>query len=605
MRSLIGTVLILLALLLGGCAARVQSFAFALPGNRTVDLREKPRLPREKQDLFAAGSAKSAVYTLDSAYTVSAQGQGFFLRYRGNYPGAELMIRDGHGDPLARSVLPMQPSFASVTVHVPLAAGSVIGGFQLISAPEGTGDAGGGSAASATGIRILGAGAGNTGPAFQSDQGVGVATDSGASDSLTMDLQSGVVLQRDGNRISLGFDQATLERTGVDPGRIALVMRYRYSPPAGSDTQVSGPGKARLQLTAGRGAGKQESSYLLLLRPGRHEEFFYASVLGFPPASISVQPESAGLAILRAELLPGPAPAAGRAAGIEEGKVPSPIPADIGTILRYPQKLWRQPNFELFAWNLFPQVLIMDTRSYAVQADFFRRLSFFEEKRGYRGKVLSDRELDGMHGWNGHNYNGDGLAPFFNDATKRNIRLTPQEELLRRIALAYGLIKQGPAGYLPGEGGILSVSQESAKTDGLLPHLLTHESLHGAYYMTPRFRDAVHAYWNGMTEEERSFWKLLFGYLSYDPTFSYLVVNEFQAYLLQQPLADVRWYFRKLQASRLESAYPSRKNEIEQFLSRYPDTFRRAATALGDALTRYTGLLPGDTRDLLPVDSAK
>ncbi len=603
MKSLFGIGLVLLTLLLGGCAAKVQSFAFTLPNRHTLTLSEKPRLPKERRDLFAPGSGKGPVYTLGSAYTVSAKGQGFYLRYRGNYPGAAVMVLDAHGDPLRRAALPMQPGFSSLTVHVPLADGTVIGGFQLISTSGVS--AADSSEAAATGLRIIGAGIDDVGPAFRSEQGIGVATETGgggASAALSVELQSGVRLSRDGKRIGLEFDQTALERTGVALDRVALVLRYRYTQADGSGP---GYGRAEVRLTAGN--GQRQKSYLLMLRPGEHEEFFYASVLGFAPASVTVQPESAGLAILRAELLAGPAPGSANAAVTAgtEMSVPSPVPADIGTILHYPQKLWRQPDFELFAWNLFPQVLIMDTRSYAVQAAFFRRLSFFEEKRGYRGTVLSDRELDGMHGWNGHNYNGDGLAPFFNDARKRDIRLTPQEELLRRIALAYGLIKQGVDGYLPGEGGILSVSEESAKTDGLLSHLLIHESLHGAYYMTPKYRDAVHAYWNGMTDDERSFWKLLFGYLSYDPTFSYLVVNEFQAYLLQQPLSDVSWYFRTLQVSRLEAAYPARKAEIEQFLARYPDTFRRAASAVGAALTRYTGLLPGDTRDLLPADTGK
>ncbi|WP_455382857.1 hypothetical protein [Salinispira pacifica] len=598
MKKLVVAGLVPAVLLLAGCAAKVQSFTFTGPDNSVIALSEKPGLPREKQGLLAPGAEKGPVYRLSHPVTVAGSGIGFQLRYRGYYPGAAVMVFDGKGDPVDRAALPQSTALSSIELHLPLAAGTVVAGFQLLGPP-----ASDGAAANTTGIQVLAAGIGSVGSAFSAPTGVGIATNAGSSPTEpSADMVSGVSFSRNGKAVSISIAHSLYGRLGLSPGRVALVLRYRYSP--SSETAI--PGLARVEISSGDPAQKDQSvRYELRLRPGEKEEFFYSAMLGFTPATVTVEPESSGFSLTRVDLLPGPEKGGGTSADLGSESVPSPIPADIDTILRYPEQLWRNRDFELFAWNLFPKVLIMDTRSYAVQADFFRRLSFFEEKRGYRGRVLTDSELGSMHGWNGHNYNGDGLAPFFNEAESRGVKLTSQEELLRRIALAYGLIKKGPDGYVAGEGGILSFSQESPSSNGLRSHLLTHESLHGAYYMTPEYRQAVKSYWDGMSQDERSFWKLLFGYLSYDPGFPYLMVNEFQAYLLQQPLADVRWYFRSLQVSRLLAAYPDRKPAIEDFLARYPDTFRRAASALGSALTRYTGLQPGDTRDLVPLSSGR
>ena len=51
-------------------------------------------------------------------------------------------------------------------------------------------------------------------------------------------------------------------------------------------------------------------------------------------------------------------------------------------------------------------MLIFDTASYAVQARFFRRLAFYVEKQGYRGRLLTDAELGSRRGYNAHDYIG-------------------------------------------------------------------------------------------------------------------------------------------------------------------------------------------------------
>jgi len=60
----------------------------------------------------------------------------------------------------------------------------------------------------------------------------------------------------------------------------------------------------------------------------------------------------------------------------------APIPADPGKILSYPQASWRDKRYEVFRWDVFPQILIFDTANYDVQDQLFKRLAFFVEKAG-------------------------------------------------------------------------------------------------------------------------------------------------------------------------------------------------------------------------------
>jgi hypothetical protein len=281
--------------------------------------------------------------------------------------------------------------------------------------------------------------------------------------------------------------------------------------------------------------------------------------------------------------------------------VAAPIPADLATILSgYPRSAWRREDFEVFSWAAYPRLLIFDTADYATQARLFRRLAFFVEKRGFRGRLLSNAELASRHGWNAHNYRPEGLAPFFTEAERQGFALNAEEQLLRDILLANGIIRRVDGGYAPGEGGILSISQASYPL--LRELLITHEAFHGIFYEEEAFRDGVREVWDGLSDAERSYWRGLLGYMTYDPADEYLMVNEFQAYLLQQPLDRARGYLRGVLAPRYARARPNRRAEIERFLSAYPDTFLRSARAVEQVLRRLTPLEAGDVLLLLPAD---
>jgi len=88
--------------------------------------------------------------------------------------------------------------------------------------------------------------------------------------------------------------------------------------------------------------------------------------------------------------------------------------------------------------------------------------------------------------------------------------------------------------------------------------------------------------------------------MQYDVTDPGLVVNEFQAYLLQQPVAAADDYFRKTVASRLTGRYPDRKEWLEDLFRRHPAMFTAPARILSDHLQAAAGFRGGDVFTLRP-----
>jgi hypothetical protein len=222
----------------------------------------------------------------------------------------------------------------------------------------------------------------------------------------------------------------------------------------------------------------------------------------------------------------------------------------------------------------------------------FRRLSFFIEKRGYRGDLAGIGELDDRHGWNAHNYRPEGLAAFFNAVADHRTGLTAQERELLSVVTEAGTITQRNGRWMPGEGGVLSISQES--NTALRNLLITHEAMHGVFYSDPEFRDGVFQVWREqLTEREREYWRSYLGHRTYDPADEYLIVNEFQAYLLQQPLPEVRWVFGTLYAERFRNSGQVPPGYVDRFLTGFPDSFVESAQTLNELLWRETGLVGG------------
>ncbi len=224
-----------------------------------------------------------------------------------------------------------------------------------------------------------------------------------------------------------------------------------------------------------------------------------------------------------------------------------PIKTDPGLILGWPKSNWRNPDYELFEWDRLPGILFFDTKDYAVQSKFFARIAFFTEKEGYKGMILSNEELMGKHDYNAHDYSAESFARFFNKAFRLNFHLNPEEELLLEILVRNGILERGTDPldpYVSKGGAVLSVSREIPSYNR--KSLLAHEGWHTIFFTDEEFRNYVSAVYNVMDPFSMQF---LIDYfksqsnLGYDTNDSYLMHNEFMAYILQNTEGNAGSYF--------------------------------------------------------------
>ena len=230
-----------------------------------------------------------------------------------------------------------------------------------------------------------------------------------------------------------------------------------------------------------------------------------------------------------------------KAAGEE---VLEPIKTDPGLILNYKTSQWRTADYELYEWDRFPQILFFDTRNYEVQDRLFRRLAYFVEKQGYKGRLLTNEELGDMHGYNAHDYSAESMANFFNKATELGFKLNDEEELLKRILIHNKLLESDGIYVKANEGGLVSISRETPGWSRT--NLLAHEGWHTIFFRDPEFRNYVSAVYYTFDPTSLDF---LIDYfksqpgLGYDVNDEYLMHNEFMAYIMQQRLSEVANYF--------------------------------------------------------------
>ena len=231
---------------------------------------------------------------------------------------------------------------------------------------------------------------------------------------------------------------------------------------------------------------------------------------------------------------------------------PSPIAADPGMVLAWPVERWRDSRYEVFRWDRFPSLLIFDTADYAIQDRMLKRLAFFVEKVGFRGRLASDSEIAALHGWNAHDYRAEDLARFFQIAREVNFPLLAEERELERILLDASIIHESGGSIRAGEGGIISLSRES--DEYLRRRFIAHEGFHGLFFIDGNFRDFSYNRWQQLAAEPKRFILSYFGFQQYDTTDEYLVVNEFMAHVLQQSVSQADHYFGVLLPSRLEDS---------------------------------------------------
>lgn len=275
-----------------------------------------------------------------------------------------------------------------------------------------------------------------------------------------------------------------------------------------------------------------------------------------------------------------------------------PLPADIGHIIFSDFNSSRNEQWEIYRWNLIPNVLIFDTADYGVQSRLFKRLAFFVEKPGFTGTLVSNKNLNGRHGWNAHDYRADDLAAFFTKAKKENFELNPEELVLRKVLSDLGIIINSGEKYLPGEGAVLSVSRETSSNWRY--RFLTHECLHGLFFTNENYRRDIEAVFTGLAPAEVDFWKHLLDYRQYDVRNRYLLINEFMAYSLQQPIDEVDDYFKGFLYVKMTAARPWETPFVNNFEQNHSASFRNTVKQLGSVLKAYTDRNPGHLANLYP-----
>jgi hypothetical protein len=281
---------------------------------------------------------------------------------------------------------------------------------------------------------------------------------------------------------------------------------------------------------------------------------------------------------------------------------PEPIPADPGLVLSWPVESWRDRRYEVFRWEQFPSLLIFDFADYAVQDRMLKRLAFFTEKKGFRGRLAPDSEIAELHGWNAHDYRAEDLARFFQLARQTQFPLLAEERELERILLNAGIIRAAAGAasdsgekIAAGEGGIVSVSRES--NANLRALFMAHEGFHGLFFIDEDFRNFTRTRWRQLPPQAKRFIVSYFGYQQYDIADEYLLVNEFMGHVLQQSVAQAAYYFGTALPSRLETSWRKQdlppKDEASNSWPVLAEAFTREAQAFSDYVAKRWGLAAG------------
>ncbi|PKL08969.1 MAG: hypothetical protein CVV51_06220 [Spirochaetae bacterium HGW-Spirochaetae-7] len=218
-------------------------------------------------------------------------------------------------------------------------------------------------------------------------------------------------------------------------------------------------------------------------------------------------------------------------------------------------------DYSLYRWDLLPGTLVLDFKDYDTQDRYLKRLAFFAEKPGFRGKLATDGEIAALHGWNAHDYSTKTLADFYAKARVEGFRLNADENAFLDLLLSYGVLEKG-SGDVPvtGHGAVISIARESS--DALRKTFLDHEASHALFFQDEAYRALAADLWDSLSRESRWFWMIHFAWRRYDTADRYLDINEMQAYLVQQSLRSLPLYFEAV-ARKLAEAYPAYLPRIE------------------------------------------
>jgi hypothetical protein len=122
---------------------------------------------------------------------------------------------------------------------------------------------------------------------------------------------------------------------------------------------------------------------------------------------------------------------------------------------------------------------------------------------------------------------------------------------------------------------------------------MVHECFHGIYFIDEEFRNFSRQRWEVFPPAAKKFLIAFFEFQAYDTKDENLVINEFMAHILQQPVAQAAWYFGEYQPNRMIAASPRRRASLPEKAvvtadgrTYWPD-IAAAFTAEGEAFSRY------------------
>lgn len=162
------------------------------------------------------------------------------------------------------------------------------------------------------------------------------------------------------------------------------------------------------------------------------------------------------------------------------------------------------------------------------------------------------------------------------------------------------LVKSGSA-IGAGSGAMISVSRESG--DALRWTLAVHESTHAIFFADPQYRGFARSIWASLDAREKWFWKTYFAWAGYDVGSDYLMGNEFQAYLMQQPVAAAEEYFTKRKSAELLEKHPELKDKVDAYMAEFGPSFERRARQIEAWLNEKYGIEAGRTVFLTSIAS--
>jgi len=258
-----------------------------------------------------------------------------------------------------------------------------------------------------------------------------------------------------------------------------------------------------------------------------------------------------------------------------------------------------QGDYSLYRWDMIPSVLVFDFKDYATQDRYLKRLAFFVEKAGFRGVLAKDEEIASLHGWNAHDYRAEDLASFFQAAREMSFPLDAEEKELGRLLAEAGILRESGGKTKAGMGAMISIARESSAA--LRWTFAVHESTHAIFFADPEYRSFAQSLWASLDSGEKWFWKTYFGWAGYDAGSDYLMGNEFQAYLLQQPIAAAEEYFTQRKSAELLEKHPELTDRVNEYMAKYSSSFAQRAKRLERRLFAKYGVEAGRTIFLTPI----